>query len=157
MMEQMNEIRKNQSSNLTIEKMLEQLDKFDNNSEIVIDGTGYQDYIISCEKIYKEYPEWREEYSQLYFDNSFGSYRGYYEDMYLGITKQENKTTVKDLKEVLNEALKEKEMYGYKGGEFAINKKTILWLDEYGHAKGIAPITFYKDNDKIILITKYID
>src|SRR5574344_901854 len=112
-MEQMNEIRKSQSSNLTIEKMLEQLDKFDDNSEIVIDGTGYRDYITSCEEIYKENPEWREEYSQLYFDKTFGSYRGYYEDMYLGITKQENKTTVKDLKELLNESLKEKEMYGY--------------------------------------------
>lgn len=48
-------------------------------------------------------------------------------------------------------------MYGYKGGDFKIDESTILWLDDHGQARGIAPIKFYKLNENnVLLITKFV-
>lgn len=155
MLDTFDRIRKENNTSLTIGTMLKQLDKYDDELEIVIDGSGYKDYIDDHQDMYKENPQWREEYGQLYFDNTFGSYRGYYEDMYLGITKKETITKVKNLKSLLNEAKMKKYMYGYKGGDFTIDDSTILWLDEYSCCKQISPISLFENNGKLVLITKY--
>lgn len=72
----------------------------------------------------------------LYLDGTFGSDRGDYSNMYLGyfIKHQSDytKSTVKLLKDTLTKALKQGEMIGYKGGEFAIDEETIVTIGERG-------------------------
>ena len=71
---------------------------------------------------------------------SFDSYRGYYDDLALGyIAKdyyEENKDdeihTVKDFLEEAKRCLG-KTFYGWKGGEFIMDKNTPLWVANSGH------------------------
>lgn len=69
----------------------------------------------------------------LFFDGDYGSYRGFFEGLYLGCDI-ENKgfNTIGHLKETLNKALNDGIMKGYKGGEFIINKDTFVWFASEG-------------------------
>lgn len=160
----MEDIRKRQSSNLTIGEMLEELKALPLQAKIKIDmgfAKKFRDYMVN---LFYDEPEYAEERArefencQLYFTGKYYSYRGNYFDMAVDVKKQENEFTIKDMIGLLNRAKDEGEMYGYKGGEFSINDNTILWLEiAEDEANGIAPVKFYKlSDDEVLLITKYV-
>jgi hypothetical protein len=123
------DVRKNSAGNLTIGDMLTKLDQF-NDDETVTYSNG------------------------AYFDGSFGSYRGYYEDMYLGFDREDQGcNTVGHLKTALESALSHGEMTGYKGGEFSIEEDTLLWSASYG-CIGDMVVDVLKLSDKVYVITK---
>lgn len=70
-----------------------------------------------------------------FLNGKFGSYRGYYKDLYVGyeinwsvLDCNRSTSTVKDLKNTLHNALKEGVMFGYKGEEFPITMETNVWI-----------------------------
>lgn len=73
---------------------------------------------------------------ETYLTKKFGSDRGEYEDMYIGHTDDslniETIHTVKELKELLDKALKIGVMRGYKGGEYVIDEYTQVTIGMYG-------------------------
>jgi len=153
MLEIMNNARKDSCSNLTIGKALKQLKELDENMVVEIDQTGFQEYFKDCRE--NEYEADNEE-ATFYFKKTWDSYRGYYEDLMLEISTEEEKDyTVKDYIELLEQALQKGMMYGYKGGVYKITENTILWLDEYGRAKGVFPFRFMKIDKKVILLTSW--
>lgn len=102
------DIRKSSAGNLTIRDMFTKLEKF-NDDEAVILSNG------------------------RFLDGDFGSYRGYYEDLYIGCNGEDKGlNTVGEFKKVLDKALDEGEMTGYKGGDYPINADTLVWVAEYG-------------------------
>lgn len=123
------DVRKNSAGNLTIGDMLEKLDQFNDDETVTYSNDAY-------------------------FDGSFGSYRGYYEDMYLGFDKEDlGFNTVGHLKKALETALDKGAMTGYKGGEFSIDVDTLLWSASYG-CTGDMIVDVLKLSDKIYVITK---
>lgn len=158
-------VRKQNSSNLTIGKMLEELKALPFQAKIKIDMSFAKDYSDYMLELFNDDPEYAEERArefkdcQFYFSGTYYSYRGYYCDMAIGIKKKESEFTVKDMIELLNNAKNEGKMFGYKGGEYNINDNTLLWLEIGGNeASGIAPIKLYKLNDnEILLITKFVE
>jgi hypothetical protein len=72
------------------------------------------------------------------------SYRGYYER--LAIEPTENPTTVGVFKKTLEDVIGRK-LTGYKGGEFTMDKDTLVHIDYYGRSNNIVPINIYKSKD----------
>lgn len=90
----------------------------------------------------------------LFFDGNFGSYRGYYKDLYIGCdSENRGLNKVGKLKEALNDALRIGFMVGYKGGEYPINEDTLVWLADYGDT-GDMIVDIQKINDEIFVIIK---
>ena len=91
-----------------------------------------------------------------FFDGTYDSYRGYYKDLYIGFEDEDmGFNTVGKIKEVLNKALDDGEMEGYKGGEFSIEQDTLVWFATYGttyEAEMIVDVI--KVDDNILIITK---
>lgn len=124
-----NEMRKASAGNLTVGEMIEKLNKYDDNREFKFTNGKY-------------------------LNGSFGSYRGYYEDLYIGYTEEDKGiNTVRHLKEILNRALKEKVMFGYKGGEFPIILDTLVWLATYGDI-GEMIVDILEIENQLYIITK---
>lgn len=72
-------------------------------------------------------------HNKCYIENSFGSDRGIYTAMYISTTDNKNNAlTVEDLIKLLNRALYEGVMHGYKGGTIDIYENTYLTLGEFG-------------------------
>lgn len=89
-----------------------------------------------------------------YFDGTYDSYRGYYEDMYIGWDDEDKGfNTVGKLKEVLNDALDVGVMIGYKGGEFSIAEDTLLWFSTYGDT-GYTIVDIQEFNGQIFVVVK---
>ncbi len=63
------------------------------------------------------------------------SYRGYYSDLAINYQEDAENTVGEFLKE-LREAVG-KTFTGYKGGDFTMTNKTLVWVDNYGEASGI--------------------
>jgi len=69
--------------------------------------------------------------------HSLGSYRGYYEDLSLeygtlyGEEAGSSPITVKQLLEMFEQAVG-KTYQGYKGGDFTMHTKTLVWVAPYG-------------------------
>lgn len=87
--------------------------------------------------------------------NNFESYRGYYEDLMLDVEADGSfgeVCTVGDLRRLLNRALREGIMEGYKGGEFVINKETLVWVDSYGKCNSLAVTNILSDNGLVTLV-----
>ena len=82
------------------------------------------------------------------------SYRGYYSD--LAFEPQSNAITAGDFLKVLRDAL-DATFTGYKGGDFAMDAKTPLWLSHYGTASGVAIIGMDITDDGLVLVTKQVD
>jgi hypothetical protein len=61
--------------------------------------------------------------------HGFDSYRGYYED--LALNPQDTRKTVRDVLADARAALGEV-FQGYKGGDFPMHKKSLLWVACYG-------------------------
>lgn len=81
------------------------------------------------------------------------SYRGYYSD--LALAECEKHITVHDFSEMLKECL-DKSFYGYKGGDFIMDKDTPLWAAEYG-SSGRAIMRLEKRDESVLILTKYLD
>lgn len=114
--------------NLNIGEMLEKLNQFADDENVVFSNG-------------------------LYFGGDFDSYRGYYRDMYLEYDHEDKGfNTVGNLKNILQKALYEGVMTGYKGGEFEINSKTLLWFASYGEASGIMIADVQKIDGQITII-----
>ena len=123
------DIRKSSAGNLTIESMLDKLSQHDNSDTITFSNGEF-------------------------LDGSFGSYRGYYEDLSIGYSdKDQGFNTVKDLKDILNKALDKGIMYGYKGGEFSIDEDTLVWLAGYSDL-GDMIVGVAEVNGDVMIITK---
>ena len=72
-------------------------------------------------------------------NGEFDSYRGYYEDLAIDkdyASDESTTSTVFDFKKVLNNALEQGEMYGYKGGDYSIDESTLVWFGSYGTTSG---------------------
>ncbi len=91
----------------TINKLIKKLRKFPDNAKIVIvdeEGTTYK-------------------------AGEFGSYRGYYDDMYVEREEYDDQKTetVKEFRERLQLAIGQT-FEGYKGGDYMMNKDTPVWF-----------------------------
>lgn len=128
-LEMASEMRKSGASNLTIGEMQSKLEQFNNEDQVTF-------------------------LNGKYFDGDFDSYRGYYVDMYLGYSDEDQgKNTVEDLKQALESALKQGVMEGYKGGTYSIDHDTLLWLSSYGCCGDmIVDVVEYKGD--IVIVTK---
>lgn len=81
---------------LTLGELLDELSYHDDDKELNVELTG----------------EW-------------GSYRGYYDQLFIGYNRGgKSYSNVKLLKFIIEEALDEGMMYGYKGGEFSVGYDT---------------------------------
>lgn len=129
LMKVMSDARKQSAGNLAIGEMLKKLNNFNDDEKVTFsDGK--------------------------FFDGTYDSYRGYYEDMYLGWDDEDKGfNTVGQLKETLNKALDDGGMTGYKGGEFSINNSTLVWFSNYG-STGDMIVDIQKINGEIYVITK---
>ncbi len=88
------------------------------------------------------------------FDNgenpgTFGSYRGYYEQAYLG--EGGGSAVVGELREVLDRFI-DSTQTGYKGGEFHMTESTPLWRAEYGRTGYHIVGTVQRDGNLILLV-----
>ncbi|MEO2202399.1 hypothetical protein ABGV42_01430 [Paenibacillus pabuli] len=69
--------------------------------------------------------------SGVYLDGSFGSYRGYYNDMAIGYSTTETGLfRVEDFETILRNALAAGSMMSYKNGDYPITPDTKVWLAE---------------------------
>lgn len=165
MLDMMESARKKYSANLKLGSMLDKLNSFPKDAIVRISMDFARDYKRYISDLYadneKELKNEIEKFdnTQFYFTGSWFSYRGYYCDMALGVSKSGNPCTVEKLITILNNATTEGVMEGYKGGKFEINNYTILWLaTDYSNSIGIAPVDLIKLNDnEILLITKFIE
>jgi len=80
-----------------------------------------------------------------------GSYRGYYEDLY--IDRSDELQTVGAVRQMLESAVGE-EFTGYKGGEFVMTKMTMVWVAEYGNSSGIGIDEVVKEEGCVLLSLK---
>jgi len=116
MIQRMSEERIENADNLTVGALLEQLESFEENKKLRL-STG--------------------EFFNL--NGEFDSYRGYYEDLAIEkevVSDDSASSTVFDFKKILNNALKQGEMCGYKGGDYSINESTLVWFGSYGTTGG---------------------
>lgn len=130
-LEIMKQSRIDNASNLTIGELLKKIEKYE-------DGTPFK---FTCDR---------------FLDDEFDSYRGYYDDMYLGYSdKDEGYNTIGHLKRILEEALKQGTMVGYKGGDFSIDGGTLLWLSSYGMSSdGLMLVEVVEINGEVYIVTK---
>lgn len=63
------------------------------------------------------------------YDAGHFSYRGHYKDLALKMSPLGTNTTVDDVISVLEVALDEGELIGYKGGEFPITHETFVYVE----------------------------
>ena len=130
MIDKMDKKRIENSKNLTLGTLLERLNYFEDYKEIIL-STG--DFL----------------------KNSYDSYRGYYEDISIEpSTDNKDNMTVGKLKELVNRALSDGTMYGYKGGEFDIESSTLVWVAFYGRT-GQMLVDIQEIDGKVVAITKY--
>lgn len=89
---------------------------------------------------------------------TFMSYRGYYSDLALDAYPQGYVRCDVFLKQCTDALLTE--FTGYKGGEFVMNKDTLLWVAEYGVASGVGIVGIEEDREgvgKIVLICEKVE
>lgn len=132
-----------------------------------IEQNGFKDdqriEILTVQELSDKKNGKEEELPTRFLNGYFGSYRGYYKDMHLGYdvdfnydsNKKNNlsKSNVGRLRSTLLEALKQGIMSGYKGGEFPIKMKTIVWAAlDYGNCSRMYVCGIEKFNDSIFIV-----
>jgi len=123
-------MRKQTAANLSIGQMLKKLEQFNDDARLFLSNDKF-------------------------FTTEFGSYRGYYEDMYIGYSDTDTGlNTVGGLRGILEAALAKGEMKGYKGGDFPIDHDTLLWMSSYGEVDGWALVDVVKVGDAIVVVAK---
>lgn len=88
----------------------------------------------------------------------FCSYRGYYSDLNLTFMSRSEaefkSTTVGELLTKAKEA-DGKIFYGYKGGEFLMNRNTPIWIGDDDYSSGVAILKLEKCYDGLVEIHTY--
>lgn len=80
-------------------------------------------------------------------EGEFGSYRGYYEDLYLDVGNEE--ITVRDFLEYVKNDVLDQEFYAYKGGDYLMTENTRIWLAPYGISTSVALLGITVNDDVI--------
>lgn len=88
------------------------------------------------------------------FPNDIDSWRGSYDELALNFTSEGDEMKVSDFLKMLKECVG-KTFFGYKGGEFTMNKHTPIWVANYRNAGNTAVIDVVDNDWCIILITGY--
>lgn len=84
------------------------------------------------------------------------SYRGYYED--LALEPSSSITTIEELHAELCQRVLNKELEGYKGGDFRMGTDTPIWISPYGCSYNDAVVGYEVAGDGgIVLITKNVE
>jgi hypothetical protein len=87
-----------------------------------------------------------------FLNGDYDSYRGYYDNLYFEYSYEDNGfNTIGDFKKIINEALDEGTMEGYKGGDYPIDESTFTWLGSYSSSEGYE-ILDVKKIDGIIFV-----
>ena len=86
----------------------------------------------------------------------WGSYRGYYDQLYIGYKKKGDKhSTVDKLRGIIEEALDTGVMHGYKGGEFSINEHTeVCFAQDYRATGGLYIKRVTEDFDGLKIVVE---
>lgn len=95
-----------------------------------------------------------------YLDGDFDSYRGYYEDLAFDYSPIEIRhvATVQNFLNLIQKALEQGEMEGYKGGDYVITEETLIWIAHYGTTQGAEMIVDVMGaNNAVLIITKEDD
>ncbi|WP_425203792.1 hypothetical protein [Priestia megaterium] len=122
------EIKDNSNGRLEIGELLDKLNQFNDDDKIEFSNGKY-------------------------FEGHYGSYRGYYSDLYLEFCEEDKGfNTVGFIKEALHDALSNGTMQGYKGGDFPIDENTFTWFAEYGRGEGYEIIDVRKIDGIIFVI-----
>lgn len=99
--------------------------------------------------------------SGVHLTGEFDSYRGYYEDLALEFSVEDpgqKVLTVQQLRNVIQNALVQGEMEGYKGEEYSITEETLVWTAHYGTTQGSEMIVDVMGaNNAVLIITKADD
>ena len=79
------------------------------------------DYLTLGELLYELNRHDDDEELDVELTGEWGSYRGYYEQVYIGYRRKgRNYSTVEELKAIIYDALGTGVMHGYKGGEYSV-------------------------------------
>lgn len=128
-MDAFNAARKAGAENLTLGQLIDKLERADQEKVVVYDFAGFS----------PANPD---------------SYRGYYEDLAFRYVK--DRVLVKSLLHECKGMLGIK-ITGYKGGEYVVDRDTLLWVSDYGESFGTAITSVDIDSYYVVLGTKYID
>jgi len=90
------------------------------------------------------------------FPTNLNSWRGSYEELALNFQSEGEELTVTKFLKLLKNTIG-KTFYGYKGGDFIMNRHTPLWVANYGHSGSTAIVDILDKEYQIILITAYIE
>lgn len=96
----------------------------------------------------------------IYFDfvyfapNGVHSYRGYYEELAIGYSK-EKEVIVKDFLDLLKSSVG-KYFTGWKGGEYNMGKDTPVWVSEHRESASTAVVDI-EEGDFVYIITEIIE
>jgi len=107
---------------------------------------------VTLEKYPESYPV---EFDSGGCPDTYDSYRGYY-DMISVCTGAEGTNDAGTFAQQTREAIG-KTYYGYKGGNFTMNRSTPVWVAEYGQCTGIGIVGVEEKEEKVILITAEIE
>ncbi|MFK3936496.1 hypothetical protein ACI2JA_03135 [Alkalihalobacillus sp. NPDC078783] len=110
-------------------------------------GYNHDDQVLIYSSTYKE---------NTILSGDFDSDRGSYDRLCLELSDKEESPvkTVRDLYQLFQQALKQGEMVGYKGGEYGIYGHTDVTVGFYSET-GDAVVAVKKIDDKVTLICKY--
>ncbi|MGG0308255.1 hypothetical protein ABEY43_05985 [Priestia megaterium] len=122
-------------------------------TEIKEDSTGRLDIADLLGKLNQFKDDDKIEFSNgKYLDGDYGSYRGYYDNLYFEYSDEDNGfNTIGEFKKVINKALEDGTMQGYKGGDFSIDESTFTWMVAYGSSDGYE-ILDVREIDGIIFV-----
>ena len=85
------------------------------------------------------------------------SYRGYYEQLYVGYTDAVSPPSCAEVANALAKAI-DSRFTGYKGGEYWMDASTPVWVDRYGECCGaliidaVEIISFGKTTDIVVVV-----
>lgn len=88
--------------------------------------------------------------------NRLDSYRGYYSDLAIGYTNDEDGWVVGKLRSALTEAVGSV-FEGYKGGDYRMGRETPVWVANYGRSHGVAVVRVERQSWRVVLHTAMID
>jgi hypothetical protein len=84
------------------------------------------------------------------------SYRGYYEQLALNYTQERETPTVKSVLEYCKSAIGDT-FSGYKGGDYEMDRDTMLWVSNPSEASGTTVCGVSKVGYYVIIHTSYQD
>ncbi|MFM1755415.1 MAG: hypothetical protein RL621_319 [Bacteroidota bacterium] len=122
---------------MTLGKLIEQLESFS----------------LEGKNEYKVYYDFCDFSPNLNFD----SYRGYYEDLYMGYgwCCFEHVPEVQKILKHIKQNVLHQTFVGYKGGEFYMDESTALWVSEYGCVSNTFPTNLREFDGRIVIETMH--